>query len=80
MSATTLDTPTVPIPVIRLATLEREEAQARRLHDDALRIVGNIPEGEATDEHLDYVTGAYMAWVRAWETLAAARRELAKKD
>jgi hypothetical protein len=55
--------------LVELVELERAEYRARILLERAQRIVGDIPEGEATDEDLDYVTAAYMTWTRAWRAL-----------
>lgn len=57
-----------------LVELERVERRTRALFDYAHRTVGDIPEDEATDEDLDWVTDTYMAWCKASEALHQARR------
>lgn len=68
--------PTQAEQLVELATLTRNEWAARLRFDYASRIVGAIPEGEADDDDLDWVTNTYVAWCKAWEALTAARREL----
>lgn len=62
--------------LVLLAGLERTEHRTRLLNERAQRIVGDIPEGEATDGDLDYVTDCYMEWCRAWKALGEARAAL----